>query len=64
MFLFVWLLCWCWIVWMLHKGMWFEEMINNRNRSVVRDMKWTADGQKICIVYGSLPFYPTRPPVM
>ena len=26
-------------------------MINNRNKSVVRDMKWTADGQKICIVY-------------
>lgn len=39
------------IVWMLHKGMWFEEMINNRNESVVRDMKWTADGTKICIVY-------------
>jgi WD repeat-containing protein 35 len=39
------------IVWMLHKGMWFEEMINNRNKSVVRDMKWTADGTKICIVY-------------
>lgn len=54
------------IVWMLHKGMWFEEMINNRNevgsncclqcsslsvQSVVRDMKWTADGQKICIAY-------------
>mmetsp|Transcript_15599 Transcript_15599/g.37800 ORF Transcript_15599/g.37800 Transcript_15599/m.37800 type:complete len:1119 (+) Transcript_15599:1703-5059(+) len=39
------------IVWMLHKGMWFEEMINNRNKSVVRDMKWTADGQKICIAY-------------
>ena len=39
------------IVWMLHKSMWFEEMINNRNKSVVRDMKWTADGQKICIVY-------------
>jgi WD repeat-containing protein 35 len=39
------------IVWMLHKGMWFEEMINNRNKSVVRDMKWTGDGQKICIVY-------------
>ena len=31
--------------------MWFEEMINNRNKSVVRDMKWTHDGQKICIVY-------------
>ena len=28
-----------------------EEMINNRNRSVVKDMSWTADGQKICIVY-------------
>jgi WD repeat-containing protein 35 len=39
------------IVWMLHKGMWFEEMINNRNKSVVKDMSWTADGQKICIVY-------------
>ena len=22
-------------VWMLHKGMWFEEMINNRNKSTV-----------------------------
>eukprot|EP00611_Tribonema_gayanum_P003293 TRINITY_DN12557_c0_g2_i1.p1 TRINITY_DN12557_c0_g2~~TRINITY_DN12557_c0_g2_i1.p1 ORF type:complete len:1278 (+),score=471.21 TRINITY_DN12557_c0_g2_i1:111-3836(+) len=39
------------IVWMLHKGMWYEEMINNRGKSVVRDMKWTSDGQKICIVY-------------
>jgi WD repeat-containing protein 35 len=38
-------------VWMLYKGMWYEEMINNRNKSVVRDMKWTSDGQKICIVY-------------
>lgn len=32
-------------------GSWYEEMINNRNRSVVRDMKWNADGQRICIVY-------------
>eukprot|EP00163_Fabomonas_tropica_P007371 TRINITY_DN1709_c0_g1_i2.p1 TRINITY_DN1709_c0_g1~~TRINITY_DN1709_c0_g1_i2.p1 ORF type:complete len:1180 (-),score=292.10 TRINITY_DN1709_c0_g1_i2:85-3624(-) len=39
------------IVWMLHRGMWFEEMINNRNKSVVRDMHWTSDGQKICIAY-------------
>ena len=39
------------IVWMLHKGLWFEEMINNRNKSTVKDMKWTADGSKICIVY-------------
>lgn len=39
------------IVWMLHKGMWYEEMINNRNKSVVRDMQWTSDGRKIAIVY-------------
>lgn len=39
------------IVWILHKGLWYEEMINNRNKSVVRDMKWTSDGKKICIVY-------------
>lgn len=39
------------IVWILHKGTWFEEMINNRNQSVVKDLKWTADGDKICIVY-------------
>lgn len=39
------------IVWMLHKGMWYEEMINNRNKSVVKDMKWTSDGKKICIIY-------------
>ena len=32
-------------------GVWYEEMINNRNKSVVRDMKWNADGQKICIIY-------------
>lgn len=39
------------IVWMLHQGVWWEEMINNRNKSVVRDMKWTVDGKKICIIY-------------
>ena len=31
--------------------MWFEEMINNRDKSVVRDLRWSSDGQKICIVY-------------
>ena len=35
----------------LSLGSWFEEMINNRNKSVVRSMAWTPDGQKICIVY-------------
>ena len=40
------------IVWMLHKGMWFEEMINNRNKSTVKDMQWTADGKKIALSGG------------
>lgn len=35
----------------LFSGSWYEEMINNRNKSVVRSMKWNSDGQKICIVY-------------
>nr|CAD7457308.1 unnamed protein product [Timema tahoe] len=39
------------IVWMLYKGSWCEEMINNRNKSVVKGMAWNFDGQKICIVY-------------
>ncbi|XP_014602693.1 PREDICTED: WD repeat-containing protein 35 [Polistes canadensis] len=39
------------IVWMMYKGSWYEEMINNRNKSVVKSMSWSQDGQKICIVY-------------
>lgn len=39
------------IVWILYKGIWYEEMINNRNKSFVADMQWNRDGQKICIVY-------------
>ncbi|XP_071854382.1 WD repeat-containing protein 35-like isoform X2 [Apostichopus japonicus] len=39
------------IVWMFYKGYWYEEMINNRNKSVVTSMAWTGDGQRICIVY-------------
>ena len=39
------------IVWMLYKGSWYEEMINNRNKSVVKGMSWNSEGQKICIVY-------------
>ena len=38
-------------IFFLNSGAWYEEMINNRNKSVVKDMKWNADGQKICIVY-------------
>ena len=46
------------VVWMLHKGLWYEEMINNRNKSVVRDMRWNREGLKICIVYEDGMFSP------
>jgi WD repeat-containing protein 35 len=39
------------IVWMLYKGSWYEEMINNRNKSVVKGMTWSSNGKKICIIY-------------
>nr|XP_023029130.1 WD repeat-containing protein 35 [Leptinotarsa decemlineata] len=39
------------IVWMLYKGSWYEEMINNRKKSTVVGMAWSSDGQKICIIY-------------
>ena len=39
------------IVWMFYKGMWYEEMVNNRQKSLVTGMAWTHDGNKICIVY-------------
>uniref|UniRef100_A0A7S4L907 Anaphase-promoting complex subunit 4 WD40 domain-containing protein n=1 Tax=Guillardia theta TaxID=55529 RepID=A0A7S4L907_GUITH len=39
------------IVWTLHKGSWYEEMVNDRQKSVVRDIKWCVDGTKICICY-------------
>ena len=37
---------------LLSPGPWYEEIINSRNRSVFHVMKWNADGQRICIVYG------------
>lgn len=33
------------------QGSWYEEMINNRNKSTVTGMAWGSDGQKICIAY-------------
>lgn len=39
------------IVWMLYKGVWYEEMVNNRNKSIVIGMAWSDDGLRICIVY-------------
>eukprot|EP00771_Trimastix_marina_P000022 gnl/Trimastix_PCT/1017.p1 GENE.gnl/Trimastix_PCT/1017~~gnl/Trimastix_PCT/1017.p1 ORF type:complete len:1177 (-),score=415.03 gnl/Trimastix_PCT/1017:129-3659(-) len=38
-------------VWIYYQGRWFEEMINNRGKSSVANLKWTSDGQKICIAY-------------
>ncbi|KAL1493198.1 hypothetical protein ABEB36_011298 [Hypothenemus hampei] len=39
------------VVWMLYKGAWHEEMINNRKKSTVVGIDWSGDGQKICIIY-------------
>lgn len=39
------------IVWVPHKGAWLEDMINNRGKSVVRDMRWRSNGEEICIAY-------------
>ncbi|XP_014288387.1 WD repeat-containing protein 35 [Halyomorpha halys] len=39
------------IVWTMYKGNWYEEMINNRNKSVVKGMSWDSEGKRICIVY-------------
>lgn len=39
------------IVWVHHRGKWFEEMINNRNTTVVVDMRWNSEGKEICIAY-------------
>src|SRR3546814_1172464 len=39
------------VVWSLGRTGWCEEMINDRDESVVTDLKWIANGQKICIVY-------------
>lgn len=32
-------------------GIWYEEMVNNRQKSLVKGMAWNHDGQKICITY-------------
>ncbi|XP_003375030.1 conserved hypothetical protein [Trichinella spiralis] len=34
-----------------NSGVWYEEMINSRNKSTVNSMKWSKDGNKICIAY-------------
>lgn len=41
------------IVWMSHASeeSWFEEMINNRQKSFVVALKWSNNGSKIAIAY-------------
>ncbi|KAJ3337585.1 hypothetical protein HDU93_000828 [Gonapodya sp. JEL0774] len=39
------------IVWILYKGAWYEEMVNNRGKSTVADMRWDPEGRRICIAY-------------
>ena len=41
------------IVWMFYKGNYYEEMINNRNRSVVIEVKWTNSGLLCCLIRDS-----------
>uniref|UniRef100_A0A915PM04 Anaphase-promoting complex subunit 4 WD40 domain-containing protein n=1 Tax=Setaria digitata TaxID=48799 RepID=A0A915PM04_9BILA len=39
------------IVWLTQGDSWYEEMINNRNKSVVVGMAWSHNGAKIAIAY-------------
>jgi WD repeat-containing protein 35 len=39
------------IVWVLHKGVWYEEMVNARGKSLVKDLRWRSDGEEIAIAY-------------
>ncbi|CAF0760409.1 unnamed protein product [Brachionus calyciflorus] len=39
------------VIWNCHRNEWTEEMVNKRDMIVVTSMKWSADGEHICIVY-------------
>lgn len=39
------------IVWLTQRDNWYEEMINNRNKSIVIGMAWSHNGTKIAIAY-------------
>ena len=39
------------VVWINYEGQWCEEMVNKRDNTVVTGMKWSSDGQHICIIY-------------
>ena len=39
------------LVWINYEGQWCEEMVNKRDNTLVTGMKWSSDGQHICIIY-------------
>jgi WD repeat-containing protein 35 len=39
------------IVWINQDGKWYEEMVNKRDDTIITGMKWSSDGQNICIIY-------------
>lgn len=39
------------IVWVNVEGQWVEEMVNKRDNTRITGMKWSPNGQHICIVY-------------
>lgn len=39
------------VVWINHDGAWYEEMVNKRDNTIITGMKWSSDGQHICIIY-------------
>jgi WD repeat-containing protein 35 len=39
------------VVWINYENQWCEEMVNKRDNTVVTGMKWSPDGQHICIIY-------------
>ena len=39
------------VVWINYENQWCEEMVNKRDNTVVTGMKWSPDGNHICIIY-------------
>lgn len=39
------------VLFFIYLGIWYEEMVNNRQKSLVKGMAWNHDGMKICITY-------------
>jgi WD repeat-containing protein 35 len=39
------------VVWINYENQWCEEMVNKRDNTIVTGMKWSPDGQNICIIY-------------